>query len=75
MDLAHGHVLALDALAVPQTERNIFSDCSPKQDGNCRSFNLGKGKGQSVLSMIKAMQKASGFEYKYEIVGRRWVRF
>jgi UDP-glucose 4-epimerase len=70
MDLAKGHVLALDALTVPSTSENIFSKCPP-EEGNCRQFNLGKGVGQSVLNMIKAMQKASGFDYKWEIVGRR----
>jgi UDP-glucose 4-epimerase len=70
MDLAKGHVLALDALAVPQNEKNIFSECSPSE-GNCRQFNLGKGVGQSVLNMIKAMRKATGFAYQWEIVVRR----
>jgi UDP-glucose 4-epimerase len=66
MDLAKGHVLALDAIAAGK----IFEGC---KDGSYRAFNLGKGKGMSVLNMIDAMKKASGFEYKYEIVGRRWV--
>jgi len=25
----------------------------------------------SVMNMIEAMKKASGFDYKYEIIGRR----
>jgi UDP-glucose 4-epimerase len=66
MDLAHGHVLALDALA----KGAIFDRCTPA-DGYYRAFNLGKGKGMSVLNMVEAMRKASGFDYKYEIVGRR----
>ncbi|KAK8850370.1 UDP-glucose 4-epimerase GalE [Kwoniella newhampshirensis] len=70
MDLAGGHVLALDALAVPSSEQNIFSKCDAK-DGQYRAFNLGRGKGMSVLNMIEAMKKASGFDYQYEIVGRR----
>lgn len=70
MDLAGGHVLALDALAVPSTEKNIFSKCDAKE-GRYRAFNLGKGKGMSVLQMIEAMRKASGYDYQYEIVGRR----
>ncbi|RSH76863.1 UDP-glucose-4-epimerase [Apiotrichum porosum] len=71
MDLAEGHVLSLDAMAVAESEKNIFSKCDPKKDGFYRAFNLGRGAGQSVLTMIAAMRKASGFEYKYEIVGRR----
>ncbi|WRT70530.1 UDP-glucose 4-epimerase GalE [Kwoniella shivajii] len=70
MDLAHGHVLALGALAVPSDQKNIFSNCDPN-DGSFRAFNLGKGKGMSVLNMIDAMKKATGYDYKYEIVGRR----
>ncbi|WVR08458.1 UDP-glucose 4-epimerase GalE [Kwoniella sp. DSM 27419] len=70
MDLANGHVLALDALAVPSNQENIFSKCDPK-DGSFRAFNLGKGKGMSVLNMIDAMRKASGFDFQYEVVGRR----
>jgi UDP-glucose 4-epimerase len=66
MDLAKGHVLALDAIATG----SIFKSCDPAE-GSYRAFNLGKGKGMSVLNMVEAMTKASGFEYKYEIVGRR----
>ncbi|CAK9786626.1 putative galactose metabolism-related protein [Cutaneotrichosporon oleaginosum] len=71
MDLAQGHVLALDAIAVPADQPNIFDKCDPRADGFFRAFNLGRGKGQSVLTMIEAMRKATGFDYKYEIVGRR----
>ena len=35
------------------------------------ALQLGKGKGMSVLNMIDAMKKASGFDYKFDIVGRR----
>lgn len=59
MDLASGHVLALEALA-SQTDTRAF-----------RAYNLGKGRGQSVLDMVAAMRKASGCEYETVIVGRR----
>jgi UDP-glucose 4-epimerase len=74
MDLAKGHVLSLDALAKSVDEpssTNIFSNIDVKKEGYYRAFNLGKGKGMSVLNMIEAMKKASGYDYKYEIVGRR----
>lgn len=73
MDLAKGHVLALDALAssVSSPSTGIFSKLDVKADGYYRAFNLGKGKGMSVLNMIEAMKKATGFDYQYEIVGRR----
>ncbi|KAJ9118024.1 hypothetical protein QFC24_006296 [Naganishia onofrii] len=65
MDLAKGHVLSLDALE----KAEIFKNCG--KTGNYRAFNLGHGKGQSVLDMIEAMRKASGYDYQYSIVGRR----
>lgn len=72
MDLAKGHVLALDALARPLSDSDgIFSKLDVAKTGYCRAFNLGKGKGMSVLNMIEAMKKASGYDFKYEIVGRR----
>jgi len=36
-----------------------------------KAYNLGKGRGQSVLEIAAAMTKASGYEFKKEIVGRR----
>ncbi|RXK41775.1 UDP-glucose 4-epimerase [Tremella mesenterica] len=71
MDLANGHVLALDSLAKPLSGNTIFSHVNVESEGYFRAFNLGKGKGMSVLNMIDAMKKASGFDFKYEIVGRR----
>ena len=70
MDLAKGHVLSLDALAKPHSE-GIFSDIDVSKSGHYRAFNLGKGKGMSVLNMINAMKEASGFDFQFEIVGRR----
>jgi UDP-glucose 4-epimerase len=72
MDLAKGHVLSLDALAKPHGQ-GIFTTIDTSKSGHYRAFNLGKGKGMSVLDMINAMKKASGFDYQYEIVGRRYV--
>jgi len=34
-------------------------------------FNVGSGKGSSVLEVIKAFEKASGQSLNYKIVGRR----
>jgi len=65
MDLASGHVLALDALA---PESKIYQ---PDADAFFKAYNLGKGKGMSVLQIVEAMRKATGFDYKYEIIGRR----
>ena len=77
MDLAKGHVLSLDALAKSQSqsptdsENHIFASIDTSKSGYYRAFNLGKGKGMSVLDMIGAMKKASGYDFQYEIAGRR----
>jgi UDP-glucose 4-epimerase len=56
VDLAHGHLAALDALDAI--------------DG-CRAVNLGTGIGHSVLEVIAAASSAVGRELPYEIVARR----
>ncbi|KAK7695191.1 hypothetical protein QCA50_002381 [Cerrena zonata] len=66
MDLAKGHLLALDALS---PESHVFDNCPT--DAHFKAYNLGKGKGMSVLQIVEAMRKATGFDYKYEIIGRR----
>ena len=64
MDLASGHLLALDALS-PESKQ--FEGLS----ANYKAYNLGRGKGMSVLQIVEAMRKATGFDFKYEIIGRR----
>jgi len=66
MDLASGHVLALNALA---PESTVFP--SGTSSASFKAYNLGKGKGVSVLQIVEAMRKTTGFDYKYEIIGRR----
>lgn len=56
VDLARGHVAALSAI-----ERNCGVEI----------FNLGTGKGYSVLDLVKAFQDASGIEIPYVIDPRR----
>lgn len=56
MDLAQGHLNALERLtAVP----------------GMATYNLGTGKGYSVLEMVAAFEKASGKKIAYKIVARR----
>lgn len=64
MDLASGHLLALEALAPDSTKFEGLA-------ANFKAYNLGRGKGMSVLQIVDAMRKATGCEYKYEIIGRR----
>lgn len=56
MDLARGHVKALNA---------IKSNCGLK------IFNLGTGCGYSVLDVVKAFEKATGLSVPYSIKPRR----
>ncbi|KAK2826278.1 hypothetical protein Q5P01_020492 [Channa striata] len=56
VDLAKGHIAALKKL---------------KDDCGCKVYNLGTGRGYSVLQMIKAMENASGREISYKIAPRR----
>ena len=56
VDLALGHVKALNKVL--------------GQNG-CNIYNLGTGVGYSVLDVVKAFEKASGAEVKYEIAPRR----
>lgn len=58
MDLAEGHVAALDKL---------FR--SP--DIGCVPINLGTGTGTTVLEMVKAFEEASGKKVAYKLVDRR----
>ncbi|KVZ42831.1 UDP-glucose 4-epimerase GalE [Burkholderia ubonensis] len=56
VDLAQGHIAALDALV--------------KRDASF-VVNLGTGQGYSVLEVVRAFEKASGRPVPYELVARR----
>ena len=56
VDLAEGHVAALDYLV---------------REGGLLTVNLGTGCGYSVLDMVRAFEKASGRPVPYAIVDRR----
>ena len=56
VDLASGHVAALQAI-----ERNC----------GLAVYNLGTGRGYSVLEVVKAFEKASGVKIPYKIAPRR----
>lgn len=55
MDLARGHVAALD-YAAAHTGTEVF--------------NLGTGRGTSVLELVQAFQRANGVTIPYEIAPR-----
>ena len=66
MDLAKGHLLALEAL---DPDSKVFDNCP--DPARYKAYNLGKGRGMSVLQIVETMRKATGFDYHYEVVGRR----
>lgn len=59
MDLARAHVVALERLLEEEQEKSY------------EVFNLGTGKGNSVLEAIKAFEKVSGVKLPYTITDRR----
>jgi UDP-glucose 4-epimerase len=59
VDLAKAHVIALQRLLNQQNAEKV------------ETFNLGTGKGSSVLEVINAFEKVSGQKLPYKIVARR----
>jgi UDP-glucose 4-epimerase len=59
MDLAKAHVVALERLINGDSEKNYDV------------FNLGTGKGNSVLEVIESFERATGKKLSYKIVDRR----
>ena len=58
-DLARAHVVAVDRMT------------GGKSKGNYEFFNVGTGKGLSVLELIAEFEKATGVKVNHKIVGRR----
>lgn len=65
VDLALGHVAALRTLHTHEA-----GEPANKPEG-LRIFNLGTGRGYSVLEMVAAMERASGRPVPYQIAPRR----
>ncbi|WJJ96719.1 UDP-glucose 4-epimerase GalE [Algibacter luteus] len=59
VDLAKAHVIALGRLLKGDNKSNY------------ETFNLGTGKGSSVLEVVNAFEEVSGVKLNYKIVGRR----
>ncbi len=59
VDLAKAHVIALKRLLAGENNDNY------------EFFNVGTGKGSSVLEVINSFEKVSGKKLNYKIVGRR----
>ena len=63
VDLAKAHVVAVKRLIEGKNKKNY------------EVFNLGTGKGVSVLEAIKSFERVSGIKLKYKIIGRRARRY
>jgi len=59
VDLAKAHVIALERLL------------QSKNDSNFETFNLGTGKGSSVLEVIHSFEAVTGLKLNYKIADRR----
>ena len=59
VDLAKAHVIAIHRIL------------DKKQKEKVEVFNIGTGRGLSVLELINAFEKATGVKLNYQIVGRR----
>lgn len=59
VDLAKAHVIAMDRMLSNQTGDKL------------EVFNLGTGRGVTVLELINAFEKSTGVAVPYKIVGRR----
>lgn len=59
VDLAKAHVIALERLL------------SKKNQSNYEVFNLGTGRGSSVLEVVNSFEKTTGEKLNYKIVDRR----
>mmetsp|Transcript_99767 Transcript_99767/g.122040 ORF Transcript_99767/g.122040 Transcript_99767/m.122040 type:complete len:382 (-) Transcript_99767:32-1177(-) len=66
VDLAKGHVAALIEDIIKKQSNNN-NDCN----NNYSVYNLGTGRGTSVLELLKALEKASKKKIPYKIVDRR----
>jgi UDP-glucose 4-epimerase len=59
VDLAKAHVVAIERMLKGEQKERV------------EVFNIGTGRGASVLELINAFEKATGVKLNYKIVGRR----
>lgn len=59
VDLAKAHVVAMDRIM------------NQKQNDKVEVFNIGTGRGLSVLELIQSFEQSTGVKLNYQIVGRR----
>ncbi len=59
VDLAKAHVCAMTRIMEDKTDENV------------EVYNIGTGKGTSVLELVNGFERATGVKLNYQIVGRR----
>ncbi|WP_243349706.1 UDP-glucose 4-epimerase GalE [Parabacteroides sp. FAFU027] len=59
VDLSKAHVIAVDRMLQGKTKQDV------------EIFNLGTGRGLSVLEILKTFEQVSGVKLNYQVVGRR----
>jgi len=59
VDLSKAHVIAVDRMLQGKTRKDV------------EIFNLGTGRGLSVLEILKTFEQVTGVKLNYQIVGRR----
>ena len=68
VDLAKGHVAALDYINHNQSQKD---QSQPEQGLGFEAINLGTGNGSSVLQLVEAFEKVTGQKVPYQLSARR----
>ncbi|MDG1203256.1 MAG: UDP-glucose 4-epimerase GalE [SAR86 cluster bacterium] len=69
MDLAESHLIALNFIGIKVFEHKLNQTAEDNYGFNV--FNIGTGKGQSVLELINTFQKVNDIEVPYKFTSRR----
>jgi UDP-glucose 4-epimerase len=70
--LSYSHLLDLASVHVVAPDSTTFDNCPGPARLNAYN-NLARGQGFSVLQIVEAMREETGFNYRYNIIGRRYV--
>ncbi len=73
VDLAKAHVIALQRLLKDKNDAStsLSNPSTSLSNQNFEVFNLGTGRGSSVLEVVNSFEKTTGEKLNYKIVGRR----
>jgi UDP-glucose 4-epimerase len=69
MDLAESHLMALNFIGLKAVSENFIESSFSNQGFNC--FNVGTGKGCSVLQLIKIFEEVNNIKIAYRFTQRR----